>query len=141
MKKKEDYVDDIVKAYKELITICNKEKIEWIQIDEPILVTDLTDYDKKLFKKIYNEVLKEKDNVKILLQTYFGDIRDNYCDVIKLPFDGIGLDFIEGKKTKELISKNGYPKDKILFAGIINGKNIWKNNYKKSLELISFLRE
>ena len=141
LKKKEDYVDDIVKAYKELISICNKEKIEWIQIDEPILVTDLTDYDKKLFKKIYNEVLKEKDNVKILLQTYFGDIRDNYCDVIKLPFDGIGLDFIEGKKTKELISKYGFPKDKILFAGIINGKNIWKNNYKKSLELISFLRE
>lgn len=46
----------------------------------------------------------------------------------------IGLDFIEGKQTRQLIEKYGFPKDKTLFAGVVNGKNIWKCNYKKVLE-------
>ena len=56
-----------------------------------------------------------------------------------MDFDAYGFDFIEGNKSYELIRNYGFPKDKILFAGIINGKNIWKNNYKTSLELIEKL--
>lgn len=52
--------------------------------------------------------------VRILLQTYFGDVRDIYKDLTELPFDGIGLDFIEGKETVHLIEKYGFPKDKLL---------------------------
>lgn len=75
-----------------------------------------------------------------LLQTYFGDVRDIYQDLIQMPFDGIGLDFIEGRKTIELVEKYGFPNDKVLFAGLVNGKNIWKNNYKKTLETVSGLK-
>ena len=68
-----------------------------------------------------------------MLQTYFGDIRDIYAEVTKLDFDAIGLDFLEGRKTAELIRTNGFPKDKTLFAGLVNGKNIWRNDYRKTL--------
>ena len=65
----------------------------------------------------------------VLLQTYFGDVRDAYSDLINMPFSGIGLDFIEGKETYHLIETYGFPQDKWLFAGLVNGKNIWKNHY------------
>ena len=56
-----------------------------------------------------------------MLQTYFGDVRDVYADLVNLPVDAIGLDFVEGKKTLELV-KGGFPDDKTLYAGIVNGK-------------------
>ena len=64
-----------------------------------------------------------------------------YEDIVKLSFDGIGLDFIEGKKTAELIEKYGFPKDKVLFAGLVNGKNIWKNHYEKTLNVLKKLED
>ena len=139
-KKCDDYVDELINAYKSYVSEFGKLGEEWIQFDEPFLVHDLTNDDVALFEKIYKELLQCKGNTKVLLQTYFGDIRDCYENVVKLDFDGIGLDFIEGRKTSELVEKYGFPKDKVLFAGLVNGKNIWKNNYKKTLETVSGLK-
>ena len=139
-KKCDDYVDELINAYKSYVSEFEKLGAEWIQFDEPFLVHDLTNDDVALFEKIYKELLKCKVSIKVLLQTYFGDIRDCYENVVKLDFDGIGLDFIEGRKTIELVEKYGFPNDKVLFAGLVNGKNIWKNNYKKTLETVSGLK-
>ncbi|MBR3735663.1 MAG: 5-methyltetrahydropteroyltriglutamate--homocysteine S-methyltransferase, partial [Lachnospiraceae bacterium] len=72
--------------------------------------------------------------------TYFGDVRDIYETLTALDFDGIGLDFVEGKQTLALIEKNGFPKEKLLFAGLVNGKNIWKNHYAKTLDVLEGLK-
>ena len=136
----DDFLDDFIAAYKELIALCNDNNISWLQLDEPALVYDLSDADKALFNKIYDELLKERGNCNILLQTYFGDVRDIYEDIINKPFAGVGLDFNEGRKTFELVEKYGFPAGKLLFAGVVNGKNIWKNNYKKTLDLISNIK-
>ena len=140
-KSEKDYVGDIIAAYKELLQTCGKKQIAWVQFDEPALVLDMNDSDKALFYQIYDELLAVDTDTKVLLQTYFGDIRDIYEEVIKMPFAGIGLDFIEGKQTCDLVSKYGFPKDKVLFAGVVNGKNIWKNHYDKTLKVLSGLRE
>ena len=140
-KSEKDYVGDIIAAYKELLQTCGKKQIAWVQFDEPALVLDMNDSDKALFHQIYDELLAVDTDTKVLLQTYFGDIRDIYEEVIKMPFAGIGLDFIEGKQTCDLVSKYGFPKDKVLFAGVVNGKNIWKNHYDKTLKVLSGLRE
>lgn len=140
-KDKNDYVLDLINAYKDLFKKLNDLNVSWLQLDEPCLVLDLSNDSKKLFKNIYNELLNDKNNLKVLIQTYFGDIRDNYLDVISLPFDGIGLDFVEGKETLKLIEDNGFDDSKILFAGVINGKNIWRNNYKKTLKLLVQLKK
>ena len=140
-KSEKDYVCDIIAAYKELLQTCGKKQIAWVQFDEPALVLDMDDSDKALFHQIYDELLAVDTDTKVLLQTYFGDIRDIYEEVIKMPFAGIGLDFIEGKQTCDLVSKYGFPKDKVLFAGVVNGKNIWKNHYDKTLKVLSALRE
>lgn len=136
----EDYADDVITAYSDLLAKFNKLGAEWVQFDEPYLVYDLAESDIALFEKLYSGILSEKDKVKILLQTYFGDVRDCYKNISVLDLDGIGLDFVEGKKTFELVSENGFADGKILFVGVVNGKNIWKNNYKKTLDLIDNLK-
>ena len=124
-KKAKDFAEDMINAYSQLLEGFHKLGVKWVQFDEPILVTDLTGEDIELFEQIYQRLLKRKGNCKILLQTYFGDVRDCYSNIIGIAFDGIGLDFLEGKKNLELVKQNGFPKDKILFAGLLNGKNIW----------------
>lgn len=137
----EDFAGQISSAYAKILSRLGTLGASWIQIDEPILVTDLTAADISLFKKLYSAILEDKGSLKVLLQTYFGDIRDAWQEVISLPFDGIGLDFIEGKETAALVKKYGFPSDKTLFAGVVNGKNIWRNNYDKTLQLLGDIRK
>lgn len=135
-----DFKEDIVNVYKDILEKFNEINGEWIQFDEPSLVTDLEESEINLFVSIYEELLKSKKDLKILLQTYFEDVRDGYKKITSLDFDGIGLDFLEGKETLKLIKKNGFPKEKLLFAGVVNGKNIWRNDYKKTLNILDELK-
>lgn len=132
-----DYADEIVGVYQEIITEFSELKAEYLQIDEPVLVTDLTAEDLELFSVMYQKLLSKKKNIKVLLQTYFGDVRDIYERLISLDFDAIGLDFVEGSHNIKLIEKYGFPQDKLLFAGVVNGKNIWKNDYKRTREIFN----
>ena len=136
-----DYVDDFIKAYKELLKSCAENQVAWIQFDEPALVQDMDDKDIELFCRIYDAVLSCKNGCRVLLQTYFGDVRDIYANLTGMPFDGIGLDFLEGKETKNLIEKYGFPQDKLLFAGLVNGKNIWRNHYDRTLKTLEELKK
>lgn len=136
-----DFKNAVAAAYKELIAKAEKEGITLLQFDEPALVYDMTSQDIELLKEVYEEVCKDTKDVKILIQTYFGDIRDAYETVVNLPVYAVGLDFVEGKQTDALVKKYGFPKDKVLFAGLINGKNIWRNNYKITLEKLAELEK
>ncbi|MBR5358302.1 MAG: 5-methyltetrahydropteroyltriglutamate--homocysteine S-methyltransferase [Clostridiales bacterium] len=121
--------------YVKLVEQLTSKGAHIIEFDEPYLVRDLDSADIELFKEIYSSVLANKNGAKVFLQTYFGDIRDIYAEVIKQDFDAIGLDFIEGRKTLELV-KTGFPSDKLLIAGLVNGKNIWRNDYSKTLSVL-----
>lgn len=140
-KKLTDFVDAAIKAYQDFIKKCEEFEIAWVQFDEPGLVQDMTADDIALFHKLYDAILPCAKTSKILLQTYFGDVRDIYADLIQMDFAGIGLDFIEGKQTVSLIETYGFPKEKLLFAGLVNGKNIWKNHYDKTLKALTGLQE
>lgn len=136
----DDFVKPVIEAYTDLLKKAQETEISWIQFDEPYLVHDLTSDDIQLVEQIYTALLSQKGTLKVLLQTYFGDVRDIYENLTKLDFDGIGLDFIEGKETKNLIKKYGFPTDKLLFAGVVNGKNIWRNHYGESLSVLAWLK-
>lgn len=136
-----DYAEAVIKAYAELLVRFRELGAEWVQLDEPYLVHDLTESDIALFERLYSGILAAKGGLQVLLQTYFGDVRDIYGNLLSLDFDGIGLDFIEGKKTAELVSGSGFAPDKLLFAGVVNGKNIWRNHYGKTLALLTQLHE
>ena len=135
-----DLIGEAAAAYSEILKKLAALGAEWVQFDEPSLVTDMTQDDIVLFRSLYEKILASKNGVKVLVQTYFGDVRDIYTELVSLDFDGIGLDFIEGKKSLELVKTNGFPKGKTLFAGVVNGKNIWRCNYEKALGILNELR-
>lgn len=126
---------DVIRAYQELLKKFGELGTEWVQFDEPALVLDLTQEDLSLLTELYGAILEGKGGVKVLAQTYFGDVRDCWSALLSLPFDGLGLDFVEGTRSLELL-RGGFPEEKTLFAGVVNGKNIWKNNYEKTLDIL-----
>ena len=136
-----DVKADFIKVYTEILKKFINLGTQWVQFDEPYLVHDLTANDLRLFQDLYSAILNKKEKTKILLQTYFGDVRDIYTVLQTLNFDGIGLDFVEGRKTLDLVKEHGFSSVKRLFAGVVNGKNIWKNNYKKTLSILNSLKE
>lgn len=140
-KNAEDFADDVAEAYRQLIAECAYKNVEWLQFDEPSLVRDMDDDDKALFHRVYDRIFADRADCKVLLQTYFGDVRDLYEDIINMPFAGIGLDFIEGRQTGQLIDRYGFPGDKVLFAGLVNSKNIWRNHYDNTLKIVRQLRD
>jgi len=142
-KKSQDFAKSIVAAFVELSKSLSAAGAEWISLAEPALVFDVTTEEKDLFVSIYKELiakLHSEAKIKITLQTYFGDIRDVYKEVCELDFDAIGLDFVEGKKSLELL-KSGFPQNTLLIAGLINGKNIWRADYQKKNELLEEIKK
>ncbi|GMK38890.1 5-methyltetrahydropteroyltriglutamate--homocysteine methyltransferase [Paenibacillus sp. CCS19] len=135
-KQPKDFAGALVEGYKAVLAQLNTLGAEWVQLDEPALVTDLSQEDIALFAELHSQILAAKGNVKVVVQTYFGDVRDCYQALQSLPFDGVGLDFVEGTQTLALLKQFGFAQGKVLFAGVINGKNIWKNHYKKTLALV-----
>ena len=135
----EDFAEQAGRAYAGLLARFGELGAGWVQFDEPCLCCDMTSADAALLERLYSGVLAAPQKPKTLLQTYFGDVRDCYETICSLGFDGIGLDFVEGKQTQKLIEKHGFPYGKTPFAGVVNGKNIWKNNYRRTLGILDWL--
>lgn len=135
-KAKEAFLESIIVAFGQLLQMLHERHVAWVQFDEPVLVMDLSQENCDLFASMYKRILAHRGDVKVLLQTYFGDVRDCYETIMTLPFAGVGLDFVEGEATLKLVKDYGFPNDKQLFAGLVNGKNIWKCDYRKVLEIV-----
>lgn len=135
---KRPLISTLIDVYKEILSSLEKEGAEWIQMDEPALVLDLDEEDMRLVEEIYEGLADAKLN--IILQTYFGAV-SFYERVINLPIIAIGLDFVKGRGNLENLKKYGFPKDKFLALGMVDGRNVWKTNLKETSNLIKELLE
>lgn len=133
------WLDRLVPLYVQVLTELAQEGVQWVQIDEPILVTKVDEADIKRLHSIYETINKAVPGLNILLQTYFESV-DNYEAVVQLPVQGIGLDFVHGLNGNLAAIKNsGFPSDKVLGAGIIDGRGIWKASLREKLALVQEL--
>ncbi|MGG3871074.1 5-methyltetrahydropteroyltriglutamate--homocysteine S-methyltransferase [Brevibacillus laterosporus] len=131
----------LVPLYVQVLTELAQEGVEWVQMDEPILVTSLSEDEMKTISYIYEQLHEAVPQLQIMLQTYFGSVTF-YNEVSKLPVAGIGLDFIhDGGLSLEQITTNGFPQDKVLGAGIIDGRNIWRANLTQKTNLLATIKE
>jgi 5-methyltetrahydropteroyltriglutamate--homocysteine methyltransferase len=127
---------ELATVYREILARLGALRVPLLQLDEPVLATDLTPEEIRHFEMLYQQLLPAKKQVRVLLQTYFGDLRDVYETVMALDFDAIGLDFVAGPRNLELMQEKGFPAGKQLCAGVVNGKNIWINHYSRTLRLL-----
>jgi len=135
-KRAKDFTAEITAVYRDILSKCANEGIPSVELGENALVTDLSTDDIALFTELYRDILSEKRDVSVRLHTSFGDIRDCWHEIMALPFDGIALDFVEGAENFESLERYGFPEDKELVAGIVNGKNVWRIDDVKARTLI-----
>lgn len=127
-KKFKKYLLSLSKIYCDLLN-----EFDEVHIDEPAFCLGLFDEEIELIKKTYNNFKKSK--CKIYLFTYYDSV-DFLKELYELPIYAIGIDFINGKENIEHIKKYGFPEDKVLIAGIVNGRNIWRTNIKESVKFL-----
>lgn len=137
----EAWLERLLPLYTQVLRELAEEGVQWVQIDEPVLVTELSKDDLQLLQNIYTTFAAAVPHLNILLQTYFESV-ENYSDIITLPVQGIGLDFVQGLSGNlQSIKTKGFPADKILGAGIIDGRGIWKASLQEKLSLLDVLIE
>ena len=127
-----DLLPKLLDTYFELLDVLVAQNIEWVQIDEPILVTELSDELKKAFEISYAKLNNPK--LKILLATYFGSLQDNLETISKLPIAGLHIDAVNGgAEVDAVISKMS---GKVISLGVVNGRNIWKSDLNAILDWV-----
>jgi 5-methyltetrahydropteroyltriglutamate--homocysteine methyltransferase len=133
-------LDALIPLYIQVLNELRAAGAEWVQLDEPILVKTLPEEDVSVFQNVYQRIKDGTPGLSILLQTYFEAV-DAYQTVVNLPVDGIGLDFVYGKEANlQAVKTFGFPQDKVLAAGVIDGRNVWKADLQATFsELKSLL--
>ncbi len=125
-KAKESFVSKLLPLYTLVFQQLIDAGAEWIQVEEPALVLTLSEEDINLVKEIYKQLTADVPAAKIMLQTYF-EALSAYEELTQLPVAGIGLDFVHGADENiNSIQKYGFPQDKVLGIGLVNGRDIWK---------------
>ncbi|GAE94399.1 5-methyltetrahydropteroyltriglutamate-homocysteine methyltransferase [Gracilibacillus boraciitolerans JCM 21714] len=135
----EAWVDRLLPLYEQILSELAEAGASWVQIDEPVLGTNLSEKELKLVEKVYQNFDNKISGIQLILQTYFETVQ-HYQRIIKLPVDGFGLDFVHGDHLS-LIQKYGFPADKVLGAGIINGRNVWRANLENKFQLLADIEE
>lgn len=134
-------LQQLVAPYVQLLTELHDAGARFVQIDEPIFAS-LTKEEIAQAKELYETIHKEVPNVSLILQTYFDSVEENYEEIITFPVSGIGLDFVHGKEGNvKAIVEHGFPSDKILAVGCIDGRNIWRADLDDVLSLFETLKE
>lgn len=121
----------LLPVYGALLDTLTAQGVEWVQIDEPILVTELDAEWQQAFKTAYAAL--ETRRIKVLLATYFGQLQGNLALAASLPVDGLHIDAINARDEIDALVRE-LPAERVLSVGAINGRNIWKTNLNAALD-------
>ncbi|WP_338034421.1 5-methyltetrahydropteroyltriglutamate--homocysteine S-methyltransferase [Legionella cardiaca] len=125
-------------VYQKLLAKLAALHINWVQIDEPILVLDLPPSWQQAFKDSYANL--QQKSLKLMVTTYFGGLGSNLLLSCHLPVNGLHIDCVRSPSQLSEVIK-ALPEDRVLSVGIVNGRNIWKTNINHALTLLKPLHE
>lgn len=133
-------LDALSPLYAQILRELDAAGATWVQMDEPALVLDVTKEEAEALTAAYRTITKGLTGLKVMLQTYFGGL-SQYARLITLPVDGFGFDFVHGyPENVANLKRHGFPPDKWLGIGIVDGRNIWRSNLRQKLELLRQVR-
>lgn len=128
-------LEKLLPVYIELLRSLQQAGATWIQLDEPFLVTDLDPATRDLYQAAYTAISLAVPSLKILLTTYFGALEDNTSLALQLPVQAVHIDLVRAPGQLDAVLA-ALPADKLLSLGVVDGRNIWKNDYAASTQLI-----
>ncbi len=125
----------LLPIYLEVLRRLHAQGAEWVQLDEPALCLDLTQEQRAAFTAAYRQLREAVPGLKILLATYFGDLRDNLSTACKLPVDALHCDAVRAPHELDRLLAE-LPTTMQLSLGVVDGRNIWRNDFEPSLNLL-----
>lgn len=132
-----DLLPKLIPIYHSILCKLEEVGATWIQLDEPILATDLTGKEREAIAIVYQEISEKFPNLKILLASYFGGYGNNLDTVLSLPVCALHLDLKRCPDQLDEVIKSGKLGAHVsLSLGVVDGRNVWKNDFGASLELI-----
>lgn len=127
-----DLIDRLLPVYEEILGKLADEGAQYIQIDEPYLALDLSNKVKALYPSVFEKLNAAAKGAKLIATTYFEALKDNEDIAVNLPVHALHVDLVRGENQLDtLLAK--VPTALTLSLGIVEGRNIWKNDYEKSL--------
>lgn len=131
-------LDDLLPVYAELLTLLADQGVDWVQIDEPALVTELDGDWRHAFHLAYHQL--KACPVRLLLTTYFGELRENLQLACELPVAGLHVDAVSSASEVSRVA-DWLPVHKVLSLGVINGRNVWKTDLQATLDWLEPLHQ
>ncbi len=126
---------NLLSVYAVVLNRLHAQGADWVQIDEPALCLDLTPEQRVAFDLAYQQIRQASPKLNLLLATYFGDLRDNLVTACKLPVNALHFDAVRAPHELERLL-SVLPEDKQLSLGVVDGRNIWRNDFECSLNLL-----
>ncbi len=124
-------LEQLLPVYATLFQELASAKVEWLQVDEPILVTELDPEWQAALRHAYSQL--QDSGLKLLLTTYFGPLQENLALACDLAVEGLHIDAVHAAdEIDEVIQR--LPDHKVLSLGVINGRNIWKTDIPLTLQ-------
>jgi 5-methyltetrahydropteroyltriglutamate--homocysteine methyltransferase len=133
-------LDSLVAVYEEILRRLAGQGAEWVQIDEPVFTLDLDKAQRIAIVEAWSRLGKAAPGLKILVTSYFGSLRENLPLYLGLPAQACHLDLVRAPEDLDAALAS-FPTDKILSVGVVDGRNIWKNDFGKSLKYLQKARE
>lgn len=135
-----DLIKNLLPVYVEIITKLKALGAEWIQFDEPFLTLDLTNKEQQVYRDTYKQLRKEFPFLKIQIATYFESLGNNTALATSLPVDALHIDLVRAPQQLDVVVAALSDKT-ILSLGVVDGRNIWKNDFEQSLSIIQQAKE
>ncbi len=129
-------LDHLLPAYAALLSHLHAAGAEWVQIDEPILTLDLSTQVQEALREAYAR-LAQATRPKLMLSTYFGALGDNLALAAELPVDGLHVDLVRAPEQLDAVLQ-ALPAGRVLSAGLVNGRNVWRTNLDNALTLARY---
>jgi 5-methyltetrahydropteroyltriglutamate--homocysteine methyltransferase len=125
----------LIDVYVEALRLLAKAEVEWVQLDEPIFALDLTEPERSHLRQTYASLTEAVPELKLIVSTYFNDLGENLPAFAQLPVHGLHIDAGRSEKElEELMSR--LDSTKILSLGLVHGRDIWRNDYERSLSIL-----
>lgn len=128
-------LEQLLPVYIQLLQSLQQAGATWVQLDEPCLALDLTPEQQALYENAYTKINTALPGLQLLLATYFGGLEDNMSLAMKLPVQALHIDLVRAPEQLDDILQ-ALPAGMQLSLGLVNGRNIWKNDFEKSLALV-----
>ena len=128
-----DLLEDLLPVYATVLNRLEQAGAWWVQIDEPCLVTDLDEADRKALHRAYRLLARTAPGVKLMLTTYFGALDDNLETALALPVAGLHVDLARAPEQFDRVLANA-PAGMVLSLGVIDGRNVWRADLERLLD-------